>query len=1226
MSIPRALQDRLRDGHVIPFVGAGVSMSILDRRSHQPVFPSWRQLLDAAGERLAQELKQNDADLVRSFLNVKPAQFLQAANWAQKSLGPVWYEFLKDKIDIPFDRIEPASLELARRIWRLGSNLVITTNYDEVLKWACPRQDDLQSWDIEAPVELAGLLRHKLHRPTVWHLHGHISNAAQVILSPDGYELLYPDANGDKQKVEYQAALEALRYQLASKSFLFVGFSLDDEYFGTQLASLHEIYKSSVGPHYAVVREEYADRARQLNIEPVTVSDYQESLFALMAELEAAVESRGEFFSRPAIIPDYGPHHSVFYVPFKQKGDEIVGQQQVLEDVRKQLTEGKPTAIGQTAAFRGLGGLGKTQLAIEYAYRYRNEYPNGVIWLTADQNIDAQLIEIAEKARWIASESEHKYKIQIAQQRIRSYSDCLIVFDNLEDRQAIDPYLPEPEANPHILVTSRIDHADFYPLALELLDEQLSYQLLVQEARRDPENEEQEKAAKGIVSLLGGLPLALELAGAYLAHRRTVTFQQYYELLSKDLKTALPKNVSSFTKHEPDLYTTLRLSEALLDEQDGLREILDLLTWSGSAPMSTGLISHLLAFPNDAALANALALGAELRLLQQSNDRDSYSLHRLVGEVRRTEIPLEHRLEWVDSVCRRAGDWFQEKREDFSELSRFESEIDHLKKWQENAARFGPSHSSRLMWLQAYPAYHRGRYVDARNYVIEAQRILGQRPEPNLELKANLLNDYAYTSWQLGDTRIVQLYYDEALQIRQNLFGERHPEIASSLNALGGWYRDQGNLQLALEYAERALAMRRELFGDHHPDIATSLGTVGGLYGDQGNIGRALELSEQALGMRRHLFGDRHPYVASSLESVGLWYGEQGNLERALRCVEDALTMKLEFFGEVHPHIADSLNGLGNCYGKQGDLQRAFEYCEKALAMRQELFGDRHPDIANSFNNIGHWYGEQGNRSRALEYLESALKMRRQLFGQQHPAIAISLNNVAAEYGEQGDVSRALQYSEEALTMQRALYGAQHPLIATSINNIAGWLGGQGKVSRALEFAFEGLAMRKRLFGESHPDIAYSLNTVGRLYAQDGDLKLSLDYFEQALAMRRALFGTRHPDIADSLHNLAAVHHKQGNAKSAIKYSEPALAMYQALFGDRHFSTVGEAIRVAVHLAESNRRGEAYDLVNDFLPLAQGSQKEELKRLETQLLSKLIRPGFRQPPKPGKRKGKKKRR
>ena len=271
-------------------------------------------------------------------------------------------------------------------------------------------------------------------------------------------------------------------------------------------------------------------------------------------------------------------------------------------------------------------------------------------------------------------------------------------------------------------MTSRFDYAGFTPIPLELLDENLSRELLVKEARREPENEADEKAAQGIVVLVQGLPLALELAGAYLAHRRTMTFAQYYQLLSKDLKSSLSKDVSSFTGNEADLYGTLRLSEELLHEESHLRDVLDLLTWSGTAPMSTDLISHLLEIPNDVALAGALSFGDELRLLQRSNEQDSYSLHRLVGEVRRGKIPLEQRLEWVDIVCSRLGNWFQEKREDFSQLTRFESEIDHLKKWQEHAVRFAPSHSSRLMWLQVYPAYHRGRYDEARHYVIEAQK------------------------------------------------------------------------------------------------------------------------------------------------------------------------------------------------------------------------------------------------------------------------------------------------------------------------------------------------------------------------------------------------------------------------------------------------------------------------------------------------------------------------
>lgn len=118
----------------------------------------------------------------------------------------------------------------------------------------------------------------------------------------------------------------------------------------------------------------------------------------------------------------------------------MVGRDEALEKVRQQLLEGRSTSIGQTALFQGIGGLGKTQLAVEYAYHYRNEYPNGVYWITADENIDAQLTRIAVAARWVAVESEHAIKLDVARHRLKTYSDYLIVFDNLESVDAIRDY------------------------------------------------------------------------------------------------------------------------------------------------------------------------------------------------------------------------------------------------------------------------------------------------------------------------------------------------------------------------------------------------------------------------------------------------------------------------------------------------------------------------------------------------------------------------------------------------------------------------------------------------------------------------------------------------------------------------------------------------------------------------------------------------------------------
>jgi hypothetical protein len=559
MAIPRTLEERLRSSKIVPFVGAGVSMAVRNKETDAPLFPSWKQLLERAAQRLEEEQKRADAQLVRSLLAIAKLDYLEAARRARDGLGgAVWVEFLKEQLDRPWEHVDDESLSLARAVWKLGSQLVITTNYDRVLHLACPQPNDLRSWDIEAPAEQVGALRTGVQHPTIWYLHGCIDNATSLILTPDGYSHLYPEA-GEAENC-YRAALTTLHTLLASHTLLFVGFSLDDAYFGLQLRAVHEIFHGIPGPHYALVRAADQERVRALNlpVEIVTFENFGDPLLELVRALGNLV-LRTEAFegiqtssptpSAPASPSvSYDPRNLVFFVPYRPKGDQVIGREEALRRVRDQLTHGRRTAIGQVAAFQGLGGLGKTQLAVEYAYRYRDVYPQGVIWLNADQDLDAQLIKISDEARWIAPESEHKDKLAVAQQRLRTSSNCLIIFDNLEDPQVIAAYHPEPQAEPHILVTSRTEQLGLTPIPLDPLDEALSLQLLLQEAGREPVGEAEWRAAQDIASALGGLPLALELAGAYLRHR-PIDWQQYRKLLQRNLRVALPKRFlkASFT-------------------------------------------------------------------------------------------------------------------------------------------------------------------------------------------------------------------------------------------------------------------------------------------------------------------------------------------------------------------------------------------------------------------------------------------------------------------------------------------------------------------------------------------------------------------------------------------------------------------------------------------------------------------------------------------------------
>jgi tetratricopeptide (TPR) repeat protein/predicted MPP superfamily phosphohydrolase len=739
------------------------------------------------------------------------------------------------------------------------------------------------------------------------------------------------------------------------------------------------------------------------------------------------------------VTAQFDLNNPVFNIPYRSKGNGVVGRDEALQEVRRQLTEGKRTAIGHTAAFQGLGGLGKTQLAVEYATAFRDEYPKGIIWIHADQDIDAQLIRIATGAAWISPQSDHAVILDIARNRLRTFSRCLIIFDNVEDSTHIEPYLPEPDAQPHILITSRTTQRDFVPIELHLLDKDLSRELLLKESRRDENSlsEEEQSAAEQIAESLGGLPLAIEIAGAYLSHLPSCRFQDYLAILQSNIQTALRGELlSSYTRHEQDIFRTLQISGQVFTEAPLLEKILKVLAWSGSSFMGLSLMSAILG-EQESALYHPLQLGISLRLLNRDKQSERYEIHRLLRRVHQMQFTLDAERDWVGDACQRLGDWFDKRRKEFTELAVFEAEIDHLKSWLIHASNYPfPQHIIRLSWLQAYPPYHWGHYREAHRLVYNAFQMVEKHPDTDVALQANVLNDLGSTYGYLGNNLEALGYLERALEIRRKLFGEEHLHTAESLNNVGNIYSELGRNRDALRYHDRALEIRRKLFGEEHPHTAQSLNSIGAIYRELGNNQKALRYHDRALGIRLKLFGEEHPDTAESLNNVGDIYSKFGKNQEALKYHERALEIRRKLFGEEHPHTAESFNDVGNIYSKFSKNQEALRYYERALGIRRKLFGEEHPSMSESFNNIGSIYNKLGKNEDALRYHMHSLEIDLKLYGKEHPRTSQSFNNIGVTYCYLNKNQDALNCFERALEIRRKLFGEEHPDTLITSRNI----------------------------------------------------------------------------------------------------------------------------------------------------------------------------------------------
>ena len=207
------------------------------------------------------------------------------------------------------------------------------------------------------------------------------------------------------------------------------------------------------------------------------------------------------------------------------------------------------------------------------------------------------------------------------------------------------------------------------------------------------------------------------------------------------------------------------------------------------------------------------------------------------------------------------------------------------------------------------------------------------------------------------------------------MLGDRHPDVASSLNNLASLYQEQGRYEKAEPLYLQALELRKSLLGDRHPDVASSLNNLASLYQEQGRYEKAEPLYLQALELRKLLLGNRHPDVATSLDNLASIYVSQSQYEKAEPLLIQVLELRKSLLGDRHPDIAQSLNNLGVVYLFQERYEKAESFLTQSLELSKSVLVDRHPDIAQSLNTLAMLYARAGRDDQAIDFLTQGMEI-----------------------------------------------------------------------------------------------------------------------------------------------------------------------------------------------------------------------------------------------------------
>ncbi len=610
------------------------------------------------------------------------------------------------------------------------------------------------------------------------------------------------------------------------------------------------------------------------------------------------------------------------------RNDYFTGREELLEELAACLEAASSVALTQTIS--GLGGVGKTQMAIEYCHRHRSAYDAGVYWVDASsaENLKAEYASLALALKLVGREVPVDEASAAFRRELAARPGWLVVLDNVDEVDGLRPLVP-PTTGGHVLVTTRVERPGLgrgSPLAVDVLPQQQAVEFLLDRGQRDASELD---AVATLARALGRLPLALEQAAAYLA-RHPIEVPIYlasFEKLNIDL---LERKGPELGDYHATVATTWELSFQKVEEShpaaaEALRACgflapdripLELFTGTGRRlGEALGMLAN--ECRDDPLVTHERLVEPLTRYSLARFDPGSggrLSIHRLVQEVIRHRLRREVlEAEVLEHVHAALESCFPQEPE--SPLS-----------WPACRLWFPHVKNSLAAWLKKV-------------------EVPGWDPT-GLWIQAGL---YAWASGRATEARA----FDEAtLAVRRRALGEEHPDTLMSMNNLAETLRDLGDTSRARELHETALAVRRRVLGEEHPDTLNSMSNLAALLWDLGNASGARKLEEATLAVRRRVVGEEHPSTLTAMNNLAETLRVLGNASGARKLHEAALAISRRVLGEEHPDTLMSMDNLAVTLRTLGEVSAARTLHETALAISRRVLGEEHPDTLISMHNL----------------------------------------------------------------------------------------------------------------------------------------------------------------------------------------------------------------------------------------------------------------------------------
>jgi len=775
------------------------------------------------------------------------------------------------------------------------------------------------------------------------------------------------------------------------------------------------------------------------------------------------------------------PH---WIVPFDRNKD-FVGRESILAKLLEAIPPSADKDACQWTAIEGLGGIGKTQVALEAAFRVREKHRDcSVFWVPA---IDAATFENAYRdvgrQLHITGIEEEKADVKslVKAALSRSNYHWLLVIDNADDldllfynrpNTPLFNYLPSGHKG-SILFTTRndavvreLDISSAHVIRVAELSRPEAKELL--QSNLDAAQLSDSESTTRLLDFLADLPLAIKQASVYMARTR-MTVTKYFDhcwssdesfiaLLSKDFVDR-----SRYKTTRNPIATTWLISFRYISrDNQRAAQYLQFMSLLAEKDIPKSLLPP---GANALEVDEAIAVLEAYAFLSKRPDQASYDMHRLVPLVMRNWLARERKLkECIGKVIQRLAEIFPSP--EHKNRATWEKYLPHAQKALAFQNRAGNKIATwKLLNNVAESNSRLGKYAEAEKMYRQA-----------LSLQARMKSQHANNSNIRWSRFYVREVFRQMLAVRTNALGAKHPLALSTGNSLASTLRYQGRYRESEEVYRQTCSVQRKVLGAEHPDTLLTRHGLATVLGYLGKFTEAAEIYMQTLVARAKVLGAEHPQTLLTRNGLTAVFVEQGKYARAEEINRQTLAVQMKVLGAGHPNILWTKHGLAAALGHQGKHTEAEEIYRQVLAVQTRVLGLEHPNILWTKHGLAATLRDQGNYMEAEEMYRQTLAVQAKVLGAEHPYILPARVDFASTLRLQGKYAEAEEIYQRILALRKEGLGAEHPHLLRARNGLATTLYLQGKYGEAEEIYQPTLTVLTKVLGAEHPDTLSTKN------------------------------------------------------------------------------------------------------------------------------------------------------